>query len=105
MNILDSCRYTSHLGKSLPLPGLHLENWRSYLMNPLRIAQDFLRGLSLLLYPLGRPSVCGQSFVAPGAVGVIYDSRYSYSDCVPKLLVFAICANGVDAGRTAQAQC
>jgi hypothetical protein len=52
-------------------------------MNSLRIAQDFLRGLSLWLYPLRGPSVCGESFVAPSAVGVIYDSRYFYNDWFP----------------------
>ena len=56
---------------------------RSYLMNSLRIAQDFLRGLSLWLYLLRGPSVCGESFVAPGVVGVIYDSRYFYNDWFP----------------------
>jgi hypothetical protein len=50
-------------------------------MNSLRIAQDFLRGLSLWLYLFGEPFARGQSFVAP--VGVIYDSRYFYNDWFP----------------------
>jgi hypothetical protein len=52
-------------------------------MNSLRIAPDFLRGLSLWLYPLRGPSVRGESFVAPDVVGVIYDSRYFYNDWIP----------------------
>jgi len=73
-------------------------------MNSLRIAQDFLRGLSLWLYPLRGPFVCGESFVAPGAVGVIYDSRYFHNDWFSELLVFAICTHGVDPGPTSQAR-
>jgi hypothetical protein len=37
-------------------------------------------------------------------IGVIYDSRYFHNDWFSELLVLAICADGVDTGRTAQAR-
>jgi len=45
-----------------------------------------------------------REFRRAGAVGVIYDSRYFHNDWFSELLVFAICAHGVDPGPTSQAR-